>query len=133
MGRGARKAGRGAASTSIVTDLGSRIRAERNRIGLTQAQLGAPSYDASYISSLENGHHVPSLEALELVAHNLGLAPGDLLGGPAPATNAAAAIAQTLHAVRREIPNATPARREALVGVELVLRLALPTIAADTN
>jgi transcriptional regulator with XRE-family HTH domain len=46
--------------------LGSELRIERTRRGLTQAALGAPLTRA-FVSAVERGRAVPSLAALELM------------------------------------------------------------------
>jgi transcriptional regulator with XRE-family HTH domain len=46
--------------------LGSELRVERTRRGLTQAALGAPLTRA-FVSAVERGRAVPSLAALELM------------------------------------------------------------------
>jgi transcriptional regulator with XRE-family HTH domain len=58
--------------------LGSRIRQERLRVGLTQAELGSPM-TRSFVSAVEHGRTLPSLPALLLIAKRLGVPVGELL------------------------------------------------------
>ena len=69
-------------------DIGARILALRTGKGLTQRDLAEPNYTAAYVSSVENGHRVPSSDALAHFAARLrvdvtqlttGRHPGDAL------------------------------------------------------
>lgn len=89
--------------------LGGRIRERRTKLGLTQAELGAPVYQAGYISNVEHGRTTPSLEALGHLASRLGLHPSELLGNQTPAlapddalAHAAELVAQASAAARAE-------------------------------
>jgi len=62
-----------------------RIRAERQRAGLTQAALAGDRYTKAYISALENGLVKPSMAALNFIAERLGLPVTRLLEDEGPA------------------------------------------------
>ncbi|MFF5234619.1 hypothetical protein [Dactylosporangium sp. NPDC000521] len=71
-----------------MTGVGERIQALRTGKGLTQRDLAEPNYTAAYVSSVENGHRVPSSDALAHFAARLrvdvtqlttGRHPGDAL------------------------------------------------------
>lgn len=60
--------------------LGTRVRLERQRAGLSQRQLADQiGVTGPTISALENGHRGPSIEALCRLAAVLNVAPGVLL------------------------------------------------------
>jgi transcriptional regulator with XRE-family HTH domain len=61
-------------------ELGSRVRIERRRRGLTQSELGHP-LSRSYISALENGSTLPSLGTLWLLSDRLGVSVAELIDG----------------------------------------------------
>jgi transcriptional regulator with XRE-family HTH domain len=63
---------------------GTRIRALRRRLGLSQTDLGAPEYSASYISLIEAGKRVPELHVLEYLAARLDTSAQFLLHGTEP-------------------------------------------------
>jgi transcriptional regulator with XRE-family HTH domain len=54
--------------------IGDRLRAIREKKGLSQRDLGQPTgIQRTYISRVENGHTVPSLENLKEIASALGV------------------------------------------------------------
>lgn len=62
--------------------MGERIRAARERAGLTQKQLAiAVGVDPSAVSYWENGQTVPTINNLVKIAGILGVPPGDLITG----------------------------------------------------
>jgi tetratricopeptide (TPR) repeat protein len=58
---------------------GRRLRAERQRVGLTQAALADGRYTKAYVSALEHGRAKPSMAALSFFARRLGVDPTRLL------------------------------------------------------
>ena len=64
--------------------VGERLRALRTERGLTQRALAGPRYSAAYVSSVETGARTPSGDALRFFAQQLGIDPGELLGGSSP-------------------------------------------------
>ena len=60
-------------------ELGERIRTRRLALGMTQTELGEP-FTKSYVSAIEHGRVLPSLQALWLIAGRLGVGIGDLVG-----------------------------------------------------
>lgn len=69
---------------SLGTMVGERLREVRKARKLTQSQLAGDDFSVSYISAIERGQIQPSLRALEIFAHRLGLLSKDLLlGSPA--------------------------------------------------
>jgi transcriptional regulator with XRE-family HTH domain len=64
----------------LAARLGQAIRAQRTRLGLSQAEL-AESLDSSveYVSLMERGQRLPALGTLVRAAKALDVAPGDLL------------------------------------------------------
>lgn len=61
-------------------DLGVRIRAERLKRGLTQETVAGNRLSLSLISQIENGHCLPSNEALRVIAEGLGTTSESLIG-----------------------------------------------------
>lgn len=136
MGKGVRRGRRPLQPDRTVSPaaIGARIRAARERVGLKQTEAGAPRYSAAYISAVENGHHLPSVEALMLIANNLGVGPGELLTEPTDIPPAATALARALESVQRDLPEAAGERRDALVAAQFVLRQVLLRLqGADKN
>ena len=54
---------------------------------MTQAELGAP-FTKSYVSAIEHGRVLPSLQALWLIAGRLGVGIGELVGQVNPIATA---------------------------------------------
>jgi len=69
----------------IAREVGTRIRAERLKAGMTQAKLAEGRYTKAYVSALENGLAKPSLAALTFIARRLGLPVTHFLGQDRPA------------------------------------------------
>ena len=67
----------------LAQQIGTRLRAARQRAGLTQQQVAAGRYTKAYVSALENGLIKPSMAALRFLAVRLGTTPSDLLADPA--------------------------------------------------
>ncbi|HEX6702857.1 MAG TPA: helix-turn-helix domain-containing protein, partial [Gaiellaceae bacterium] len=59
---------------------GARLRDARRRAGLTQRELAFRGCTAAYISRMETGGRVPSLEIVRQLADRLGISEGFLLG-----------------------------------------------------
>src|SRR5579872_4057913 len=72
--------------------VGAKLRAARQAKKYTQGQLAQPDFSVSYISAIERGQIHPSLRALEILAHRLGLSSADFLP-EASSNNAHAATA----------------------------------------
>ncbi len=63
----------------IGKSVGAKLRAARLVRKLTQSELARPNFSVSYISAIERGQIQPSLRALEILAHRLGLSSTQLL------------------------------------------------------
>ncbi len=61
--------------------VGRRLREVRERVGLTQRQLAFPGATAAYISRIEKGDRVPSLQILREFAQRLGVSESYLARG----------------------------------------------------
>jgi transcriptional regulator with XRE-family HTH domain len=68
----------------VSDDIGGRILALRTGKGLTQRDLAEPNYTAAYVSSVENGHRVPSNDALAHFATRLSVDVTQLTTGRHP-------------------------------------------------
>jgi tetratricopeptide (TPR) repeat protein len=76
-------------SSTYVDDpvsLGRRLKETRKRMGLTQSQLAFPGCSPGYISRIEAGDRVPSLQILRELARRLGVGESVLLTGGADGT-----------------------------------------------
>ncbi len=74
-------------NSEVARRVGHRIRAERQRIGLTQAQVADGRYTPAYISALERGLAKPSMAALTFLSERLGVAVTDLVAEERPAAS----------------------------------------------
>lgn len=63
--------------------LGSELRRRRCERQLSQAVVARP-FTRSYVSAIENGHVLPSLSALVLLAERLGTTAGEVLDAVNP-------------------------------------------------
>ena len=64
----------------IYADIGARMRAIRETLKLTQAEVaGAVGVDPSFYGQIERGSGIPSLRTLLAVARVFGVEPADLL------------------------------------------------------
>ena len=122
MGRGIRRARRATARHTIAPGLGARIRLARERARLSQTQAGSPRYPATYLSAIEHGRHLPSLEALTLIAGNLGLTAAELITGESEPVDPVTALSRALESVRRAREESGVQQSDALVAAEFLLQ-----------
>ncbi|MBI3564664.1 MAG: helix-turn-helix transcriptional regulator [Elusimicrobia bacterium] len=99
----------------IRREVGSRIRAARSALKMTQAEVAERvGIDPSFYGQIERGANVPSLKTLFAVAEVLRVEPADLLprtrGGKASRDPAAGALGSLLVRLK-------PAKRRFLMGV----------------
>jgi len=73
--------------------LGDRLRESRRRAGITQSELGFPGCSPGYISRIEAGARVPSLQILRKLAERLGVSEKFLLSGTQPGRNVTSTLA----------------------------------------
>lgn len=64
-----------------LAELGTRLRAARVALGLTQAQLAGDTVEAAYVCRVEVGRRRPTLRVLTALAERLGVPLEDLLTG----------------------------------------------------
>ena len=64
-----------------LSAFGSRLRAARRAAGLSLRELSFPGCSPAYISRLENGHRLPSLQVVHALAAHLGIEPDQLTQG----------------------------------------------------
>jgi tetratricopeptide (TPR) repeat protein len=109
-------------------ELGLRLRDARERAGLSQRQLSFPGCTAAYISRLEAGARVPSLQMINQLASRLGvsgqwLATGvDEVAAPGELVDAEVAlrlgeIDEAERIYRAHLDTGSPARASALAGL----------------
>lgn len=69
------------AGKSFGARLGARVRARREALGLSQAELAEKvDISANYVSVLERGVKLPTLDTLVILAKGLGVPVSELLG-----------------------------------------------------
>jgi transcriptional regulator with XRE-family HTH domain len=91
--------------------LGKRLRAARLEAGLTQRQLGFAGCSYAYISRIEAGVRVPSLQVIHEFARRLGVSPQYLATGGSDNENAEVRLLQAAVAFGRVQPGPRAARR----------------------
>lgn len=69
---------------SLAEIIAQRLRIARIAAGLTQQELAGNEFSKSYISALERGKMIPSIQALDRLARRLGVTIGFLLGETIP-------------------------------------------------
>jgi transcriptional regulator with XRE-family HTH domain len=70
------------AKSARQIEFGDRVRAQRQRLDLSQEALAAQaSINRTYIASLEGGRRNPSLDLMARLATALGVDLGELVGG----------------------------------------------------
>lgn len=108
-------------------NVGIVIRSYRQKLGLSQGDLEKRTgLMRCYISRVENGHTVPSIETLSRIARALDAQLSDLFSGldETPLTTADPSEQQFLEEMRRYLPVLTPAERERVL--EMVRQMAGP-------
>jgi transcriptional regulator with XRE-family HTH domain len=71
-------------STAHISDpdgLGPRLKQARNECQLTMAELSFPGCTVAYISRIESGQRLPSLQIIQGLAERLGVSPHWLMTG----------------------------------------------------
>jgi ribosome-binding protein aMBF1 (putative translation factor) len=64
----------------VATDFGGKLRAARDKAGLTQEDLGGKSgVHRTVVGQLEQGHHIPRLDTIIKLAGGLGIEPCELM------------------------------------------------------
>ena len=121
-------------NSALAREVGGRIRAAREKAGLTQAQLAGDRYTAAYISALERGLAKPSLASMAYVAPRLGIRIADLVDdgkpGRPPGPGVSEAEQRDVDRIRARLPWAS--QFEALYAVRLV-RLAGLSVGEGTD
>src|SRR5262245_6284090 len=86
MDAGARRGRRGIIGAKRMSRIGRNIQMRRDRLGLTQAQLGtAVGYsDGSMIAQIEGGVKSPTLDKAQDIAIQLGISLSELVGETVP-------------------------------------------------
>lgn len=80
--------------------VGERLRRARTEAGLRQADLSFPGCTIGYISRIESGHRVPSLQVIRRLAERLGVSESWLAQGVDDPTPAASALLDASVALR---------------------------------
>jgi transcriptional regulator with XRE-family HTH domain len=62
-------------------EVGKRLNAARQAAGLSQRELAFPGCSAAYISRIERGERVPSLQVMRELAQRIGVTEGELAFG----------------------------------------------------
>lgn len=77
---------------SIAQTVGARIRACRERAGMTQAELAAAFVTRQSVGNWEGGKTLPDVQSLQLVAQALDTTVDGLLGDEVPAISRGASL-----------------------------------------
>jgi len=64
-----------------AVEVGKRLNAARQRAGLSQRELAFPGCSAAYISRIERGERVPSLQVMRELARRIGVTESELAFG----------------------------------------------------
>ncbi len=90
--------------------IGIRIAEQRKKLGLTQAQLAERAgLDSVYLSQLERGQRLPSLQSLLRLAKLLKVKPGNLLDDTSQPDDS------LLREIREQLQVMTPAQQKAIL------------------
>jgi transcriptional regulator with XRE-family HTH domain len=90
--------------------IGIRIAEQRKKLGLTQAQLAERAgLDSVYLSQLERGQRLPSLQSLLRLAALLKVKPGNLLDDTSQPDDS------LLREIREQLHSMTPAQQKAIL------------------
>jgi transcriptional regulator with XRE-family HTH domain len=66
----------------LAREFGAKMKRRRLELELSQERLAeAAGLDRSYVSAIERGEHLPSLNVIVKLAHALGVPPADLIPG----------------------------------------------------
>ncbi|WP_341946866.1 helix-turn-helix transcriptional regulator [Microbacterium sp. LWH11-1.2] len=99
---------------------GERIRAAREKLGLTQAELAGEHLSASYVSHLEHDRRRATPEALQHLASRLGVSVEELRAAPSQisAAHYAASVAAHVRALETALDGDLGSRTEGLVAAD---------------
>lgn len=61
-------------------NIGEKIKLQRKKLGLTQADLAEPEFTRGFISQIENGITIPPIKTLEIIAAKLAISINYLIG-----------------------------------------------------
>ena len=61
--------------------VGARLHAAREAAGISQRELAFPGCSAAYISRIERGERIPSLQVMRELAHRVGIGEAELAYG----------------------------------------------------
>jgi len=64
--------------------VGTRLRSVRSASGLSQRELAFPGCSAAYISRIERGERIPSLQVMRELARRIGITEAELAYGKEP-------------------------------------------------
>ena len=64
--------------------VGRRLHAAREAAGISQRELAFPGCSAAYISRIERGERIPSLQVMRELARRIGVTEGELAYGKEP-------------------------------------------------
>ena len=77
--------------------VGARLHAAREAAGISQRELAFPGCSAAYISRIERGERIPSLQVMRELARKVGISEAELAYGREPI---APAVARAVRAVQ---------------------------------
>ncbi len=99
-----------------AVEVGRRLHAARQAAGLSQRELAFPGCSAAYISRIERGERVPSLQVMRELARRIGVTEGELAYGRRELHPEVAQQLRTLEDVEVRGTKAEKARAYAALG-----------------
>jgi transcriptional regulator with XRE-family HTH domain len=78
--------------------VGSRLHAAREAAGISQRELAFPGCSAAYISRIERGERIPSLQVMRELAHRVGISEAELAYGREPIDPAVSSAVRAVQA-----------------------------------
>jgi transcriptional regulator with XRE-family HTH domain len=90
--------------------VGRRLHAARAAAGISQRDLAFPGCSAAYISRIERGERIPSLQVMRELARRVGISEAELAYGREPIDVAVSEAVRAVHAAEEEGNGADVAR-----------------------
>ena len=97
-------------------EVGKRLNTARQAAGLSQRELAFPGCSAAYISRIERGERVPSLQVMRELAHRMGVTEDELAFGHARLHPEVADVLRQLEHAEATGNNAARAQAYATLG-----------------
>jgi len=90
--------------------VGARLHAAREAAGISQRELAFPGCSAAYISRIERGERIPSLQVMRELARRVGISEAELAYGREPIDSAVSRAVRAVEAAEETGKGAEVAR-----------------------